>query len=296
MLTDVEIDHYQKNGYVVLRQFIEMSEIEMLRHEVMAMVQAAPVNNDSTVSMTGEHVEHPEDFSFSSLVEADQAQVLNRINYPLAHSRALRVAYANPKLMAAVEDICGANFLPFAESIVIKMPNCGAPFDWHQDGTFKTGWAPMRGVNFGIYLHASSIDNGCLYAVPGSHLKGPADIATMLDSSGMHLVDAIPIVAAPGDVIVHSRNLVHGSYANRSQALRVTVYFGFHQPETVKDVYTIDHIKRRAQMVHLAVEERQQHTNFLDEISYSYRGADVNVKNWTDNERQRLFRVPALAV
>ena len=76
---------------------------------------------DSAASAAGEHITHAENFSFTSLDEANPVHVLNRINYPLAHSRGLRVAYANPKLMAAVEDICSANLLPFSASMVIKI-------------------------------------------------------------------------------------------------------------------------------------------------------------------------------
>ena len=61
-----------------------------------------------------------------------------------------------------------------------------------------------------------------------------------------------------GDVLVHSRNLVYGSFANISPDPRVTVYFGYHARATVAGIYEEAHIEKRRQAIALAVRMRQR--------------------------------------
>ena len=95
--------------------------------------------------------------------------------------------------------------------------------------------------------------NGCLFVVPKSHEQGRIDISALIAAPGGRPRGAIPVEAAPGDVLVHSRNLVHGSFANTSPDPRVTVYFGYHARATVAGIYEEAHIERRRQAIALAV-------------------------------------------
>lgn len=143
----------------------------------LTMMHHAPSQRNSPTDRDGNPVHQPGDFAFTDLPH--DRQVLNRISRQLARSETMRRIYGNPKLLATAEAIYGPDFLPFAESIVIKMPEDGAPFPWHQDGTFKTGPQPERGINFGIYLYPSTETNGCLFVIPGSHTKGRIDLPAL---------------------------------------------------------------------------------------------------------------------
>ena len=198
VLTQAQVNQYREDGFIVLRQFISPDEIEILRQEMKRLIASAPVRRGAEKDAKGQIVERPQDFAFTFLDDEGHRQVLNRISSPLARSEIMRQAYGNPKLLGAVEDLYGSDFVPFAESVVIKMPDNGAPFAWHQDGHFKTGWQTERGVNFGIYLYPSNEDNGCLYVIPNSRHWGKVDIGAMLAEHGERLPGAIPVLAEPG--------------------------------------------------------------------------------------------------
>jgi len=253
MLTTDQLAFYKEHGYLVLKNWIFQREIQFMRNDVDRMIQTDA---------------HP-DTSYTSL--PDGRKVINRISRQLVHSETMRRMYGNPRILKCIESIYDPDFLPFAESIVIKMPDDGAPFPWHQDGNFKTGPQSERGLNFGIYLYSSSEANGCVYVIPGSHLKGQIDIPALVKQHGEHLPDAIPVPTEPGDVIVHSRNLIHGSFPNTSPDLRVTVYFGFHARATVQSVYPPDHIARREAVIPLCIRSRTVSGLFPNETPYIYR-------------------------
>lgn len=209
MLTQTQLDHYRENGYLILPSFIDTAEVALLRDEVQRMMAEAPVKRGAARDIAGNPVDHPEDFAFANLDAEGGQQVLNRISNQLARSTVMRMAYGNPRMLSCVESLYGPDWVPFAESIVIKMPDQGAPFWWHQDGNFKTGPVLERGVNFGIYLYPSTEENGCLRVIPQSHTWGRVDLQAMIAEHGERLPDSIPVPAEPGDVLVHSRNLIH---------------------------------------------------------------------------------------
>ncbi len=184
--------------------------------------------------------------------------------------------------------------MPFAESIVIKVPNAGAAFAWHRDGSLKTGPLPERGVNFGIYLHASDTENGCLHVLPGSHRRGRIDLEALVEKCG-HLPGALPVAAEPGDVVVYSRNLAHGSFANASPDLRVTVYFGYHARQTVEGIYAPEHIRQRMQVIPLAIGRRVASGLYVDEAPYSYRPLS-DTGELGAAAQQQILRASPLAV
>lgn len=284
MLTSEQLAFYHKNGYLALPGFVAPAEVERLRAEVQRMQDGAPARRGASQDKSGQPVDTPGDFSFKDLAKdvagADgasspngngQGQVLNRISNQLARSAVMRQAYGNPRLLACVESLYGPDFLPFAESIVLKLPDQGSPFWWHQDGNFKTGPVAERGVNFGIYLYPSTEANGCLRVIPGSHTWGQVDLDALVAKHGERLPGSIPLTAAPGDVLVHSRNLIHGSFANTSPDMRVTVYFGFHAHATVAGVYTDEHIRQRMGVIPLCVQARAASGLYADETPYVYQ-------------------------
>ena len=294
MLSSDQVAHYRRHGYVVVRGMVSDAEIALLRDAVRQLLDEAPVGPDQPHDRDGNPVPHPRDYSF--LQPVDGTPVLNRISTPLARSADVLKVYANPCLLQAVEALYGPDWVPFAESIVIKLPHVGAPFAWHQDGRFATGEMPERGVNFGIYLYHSDESNGCLYVVPGSHRNGRVDIAAQVASHGERLPGSIPVPVAAGDVIVHSRNLVHGSFTNRSPEQRVTVYFGYHVRATVEGEFAPGQIRRRAQVVELALAARAADRRLADCSGYRYRPWIAAAGNGADVDAATALRTPPLAL
>ena len=294
MLSPEQVAHYRHHGYVVARGLVSGTEVALLRDAVRQLLYEAPVGPDQPHDRDGNPVPHPRDYSF--LPSAEGAPVLNRISTPLARSADVLKVYAGPRLLQAVEALYGPDWVPFSESIVVKLPHVGAPFAWHQDGRFVTGEVPERGVNFGIYLHDSDESNGCLFVVPASHRTGRVDIAAQVAAHGARLPGSIPVPVAAGDLIVHSRNLVHGSFTNRSPEQRVTVYFGYHARATVEGEFTPEQIRRRAQVVELALAARAADRRFADGTGYRYCPWIAAVGNGAAADPATALRTPALAL
>ncbi len=88
-----------------------------------------------------------------------------------------------------------------------------ASIHWHIDFRANHVLAPV--TSMGIYLDSSTVANGCLLVIPGSHHFPP----------GKYLPPAIPVEVEPGDVICHSSLLYHAStHPTETGAIRRTLY------------------------------------------------------------------------
>ena len=202
---------------------------------------------------------------------------------------ALRLS-AHPKVLRAVEAICGPDFVPYNDTIFLKEPGLGAAVAWHQDGTThwdSPQWHPLsHGINCMAQLKRTTPANA-LWTVPGSHRAGRVDIAARVRELGGStlLPDAVPILCEAGDVVLQNRQCVHGSFANASEDPRITFVWGFFPRDVVEDVevempkaseempagrrrHTADAIAERARFVQLAIEARAAHRP--QEPAYQY--------------------------
>ncbi len=117
----------------------------------------------------------------------------------------------------------------FTDKLNFKRPS-GSPFPWHQDTPYWAFGCPHveRLSSLQVYLDDATVDNGCLWVLPGSHRHGflpkfedrgvLGRLYTDLDALGD--VEPTAIEAPAGSVIYFQGHLVHGSQRNRSAASR----------------------------------------------------------------------------
>ena len=213
--------------------------------------------------------------------------------------------YGHPGLLAVAEAVNGPDFVPYNEVPFIKEPGLGPSVAWHQDGT--THWtaedwdAGAHGFNFMTQLYPSTAAN-CVWALPGSHARGKADIKALIAESGSERLEgAVPMLSGAGDVMILNRQIVHGSFANTSPDRRVTLNAGFFPLRRVLNVetsnlrgqtltYTAGRIETRSRIIQLAIDARRQ--RYPDEPSYRYAplAHEAERIRWSETARAELLR------
>jgi len=107
---------------------------------------------------------------------------------------------------------------------IFKQPHIGGEVVLHNDHAFL--WTdPMRTLGFWIALEPADIDNGCLWARPGSHtveqrsrFRRTGEGGTVIDAWAPEYdaTDLVPIEVGLGTVVVMHGILPHRSDENRS--------------------------------------------------------------------------------
>ncbi len=87
----------------------------------------------------------------------------------------------NPQLLSCHGQLSGHSFIPYGDSVVCKLPQGDVPVSWHQDppygarkpGSISDGRPETYGIpniDADIYLDRATVDNGCLWVIPGHDL------------------------------------------------------------------------------------------------------------------------------
>jgi ectoine hydroxylase-related dioxygenase (phytanoyl-CoA dioxygenase family) len=320
------LDSYKEHGFYVLENVFDDAELAELRSEFEGVIDRLPTSPDSRVDKHGRpaiglglpqspfHWSKPLGDPFGGadgmerapvkMIEGKPAaeqpcQVVFIIRGPLQFSDAALRAYAHPGLLAVTAAINGDDFVPFSEGFVVKQPGAGAAFAWHQDGMTHWDhpeWDPMiHGFNFMIQVYGSTAANG-VWFVPGSHRRGRLDIHDVVSAAGGNLLpDAVPFISKPGDVAISNRQILHGSFANTSRDLRVSLNFGFHRRNSIVGargkgeqgdiVYGAELIRKRSEMIGYAIAARRLY--YPDQIHYEYQphARSGETYRWSDTAR-----------
>ncbi|NND35264.1 MAG: phytanoyl-CoA dioxygenase family protein [Saprospiraceae bacterium] len=137
----------------------------------------------------------------------------------------------NPAFVVAASQLLGDVAIRFwHDQLFCKPAKHGGVVAWHQDYSYWTRTKSMQHLTCWVGLDDASIDNGCLYYVPGSHRWGlleKPELAGEMDGLKQFLTEdqladfkAVPIEMKKGHGAFHHPLMVHGSYENRSERAR----------------------------------------------------------------------------
>lgn len=335
---------YWKHGYYIFEGVVGAGEVEALRRDAGDMLSRAPVSPESKVDAQGRPAlgrdSKREPFTLIKPLSdpqggtsqlggrhpskmAEPTPDADAPPYTVLRMRAmceympagLRV-YGHPALLAIAASINGDDFVPFNDVIFVKQPKIGGSVAWHQDGV--THWnAPdwdegVHGFNYQVQIYPTTAGNA-LWVVPGTHKKGRADIKKMVNDNGgsEQLPGALPLICAPGDVTIVNRQTLHGSFANSSPDLRISITFGFHRRKSVLGQHTAltmreegvyydaARIEKRASVIPVAIDARRQHFAHEEPFHYlplAHRAAELRFNDDTFNRVIRDYNQYDLAI
>ena len=336
-LHDEIVESYWEHGFYIFEGVVKAEELEDIEKDVKEIIDRAPLEPGGKVDRHGRPAlaadgkgggmslvrplsdplggtdknngRHPAKMYEPQIPDDAPEWVLQVVGGSLQFSDAALRLYAHPDLLRVAQAFNGIDFSPFNEVIWFKHPGLGGSVAWHQDGT--THWdAPKfhkgsHGFNFMAQLYGCNSQNG-LWVVPGSHV-GKADIKGWCEAAGSdRLPEAVPMMCGPGDVGITNRQAVHGSFANTSDAWRVTVNFGFHPRDCVvgsrgngihapgsdKLIYDEARVQKRSEVLGFAIEARKQ--RFPDERPYAYLPHKGQHFVWDDQARESIRGYNAL--
>jgi ectoine hydroxylase-related dioxygenase (phytanoyl-CoA dioxygenase family) len=308
------LEAYWEHGFYIFENVIDEQEIKELRGDANNMIERAPAEPGGLYDAKGRKAlgrdfarepytfikplsdpwggtallngRHPTKMN-EPIPEKDAPEHIVHLMYGMCEAMpaGLRV-YGHPKLLAVAQSINGEDFVPYNDAIFVKQPGLGGSVSWHQDGV--THWESpnwnegIHGFNFQVQLYPTTPANS-LWIVPGSHKEGKIDIKKLMSNNkgSDQLPGAMPLVCNPGSVTLVNRQMLHGSFANTSPDIRISITFGFHRKTSVlgqkaalsmngsNTVYDEKRIFERSAVIQVAIDARHQHFN--DEPTFTYK-------------------------
>jgi len=222
-LTPEQVQFFDDNGYLVLRNWIPADMLTRLQDAAEAWVQRGwELFGDMPSNKNWD-----EDWAFA---ERAHGKVMYRVNYlhEKGHAASLELL-GSPQVMAVAESLCGTNFVPTYESMVFKQEGDGEAVKWHQDAVHPRKY---RIFNYDLYLDESLTDGGALRVIPTSQ-TAKSDPCQIADVYGWQPPGATVVEMQPGDVLLHDVMVVHGSPRCEANKLRRTIYYEFRAAEEI---------------------------------------------------------------
>jgi phytanoyl-CoA hydroxylase len=205
-------DFYRANGFLVIENGIRPEEVEALRSETAAICQGKLGPFVGLDPVEGE----PDD-------EAMRRYLC--IHFPHKISDLMFKALAYPSIVETLTSVIGPDVKCMQSMLFIKAS--GKPGQaWHQDEIYiPTRDRSLTGA--WIALDDATVDNGCLWVIPGSHQPGvlyqmESHEDRRFDCSGESQGfpysndDAVPVEVKAGSIVFFNGYLLHRSLPNYS--------------------------------------------------------------------------------
>lgn len=225
---------WNEQGFFTVKGLLSPAEAKALETEVIDRIRADPPERHpgETIYFAGPNYAifpekeaspgavHPEDF-------------VSKVFNCHAEGGALEVA-RNPKIVSCVADILGPDLDCFQSQFILKNPGViGQP--WHQDSYyFQFDRQPQVGV--WVALSRATLENGCLWVLPGSHdndiLQHVPDRRPSANRGYLEIVSEddsarIPSLMEPGDVLFFHSYLLHMSTDNVADERRTALVYHY---------------------------------------------------------------------
>lgn len=213
MLDQAQKDHFRDKGWLVVNGVFDREEVERIRD----------------IAMEISHAELSADTGGQTADRAEDGQLAPRkINHPFQKSADFREFVQDPRLVALIQELIGAEPLIANDQVFMKPPRFGTAKPYHQDNAYFLCTPADHVITAWIALDDVDQSNGCLRYIDGSHrgeiiphLPVPGEAYNMAPPP--ELIDlskeSLAIVREGGVVFHHSQTL-HTSHRNESDRWR----------------------------------------------------------------------------
>jgi ectoine hydroxylase-related dioxygenase (phytanoyl-CoA dioxygenase family) len=233
-VSDEELERFRRDGYVHLRGVLSADELAVIERDYERFLRREiPVPGKDLCDMSGDYQRRFEDFSIVNVM-------LPRKYYP-----AWQGSVYEERAHSIAEQLCGSGMALDYDQLLAKRPfKEDAVFHWHQDAAYWPPTADPRTATCWLAIDDSTLENGCMRFVPGSHLAPLRPHRTLkADRGESHTLltdlDANDVVRpapiARGDVTVHNERVLHGSGGNRTPGWRRAYVVAFRSAATVAE-------------------------------------------------------------
>ena len=242
-----EVDQYERDGFLVLKDFVSDEACDALRARAKELVRDFDPAGAVSIFSTREQTRTSDDYFLESgdkirfffeenafdsdgALQQSKEQSINKIGHALHDLDPAFDRFSRTKeIKQLVSDLGIKDPLLLQSMYIFKQPRIGGEVTCHQDATFLFV-EPLRMVGMWFALEGAGIENGCLWAIPGGHklglksrfirAEGGGTRFELLDDSPWPEEKLKPLEVKKGTLIVLHPLLPHLSRENRSAKSR----------------------------------------------------------------------------
>lgn len=242
-ISEQQIAQYRDTGFLVLKDFASESDCDSLRARAQEMVHEFDPAQVVSIFTTREQNRIADEYFLTSgdkirfffeenafnedgTLRYEKEKSINKIGHALHDLDPVFDRFSRSR---NVKELAGA--IGFEDSLLLqsmyifKQPNIGGEVTCHQDSTFLYT-EPIDIVGLWFALEDATIENGCLWAIPGGHQRGLKSRWVRSRDGAMEFEiydkepwpenELVPLEVEKGSLILLHGLLPHRSFENRS--------------------------------------------------------------------------------
>ena len=242
-----QLTDYRDNGFLVLDHFVDEADCDRLRARAEELVHAFDPAEVVSIFSTREQNRLTDEYFMTSgdkirfffeenafntdgTLKYEKEKSINKIGHALHDLDPVFNKFSrSEKLMALARSIGLEDPYLVQSMYIFKQPNIGGEVTCHQDSTFLYT-EPIDIAGLWFALEDATIENGCLWAIPGGHRHGLKSrwlrtkegrmAFETYDSTPWAENELVPLEVSKGSLILLHGLLPHRSFENRSARSR----------------------------------------------------------------------------
>src|SRR5437588_4012200 len=246
-LSAEQVAAYERDGFLVLDNFVERDDCDSLRVRAEELVRDFDPRGVVSIFSTREQTRTSDDYFLESgdkirfffeenaflpdgTLRQSKERSINKIGHALHDLDPVFGKFSRTEeIKQLISDLGIADPLLIQSMYIFKQPNIGGEVTCHQDATFLYT-EPLRMLGLWFALEDATIENGCLWAIPGGHNLGLKSRFVRADGGGTRFEvfdntpwpeeNLQPLEVEKGTLIILHGLLPHLSRENRSPKSR----------------------------------------------------------------------------
>jgi len=246
-ISSTQLQQYERDGYFVLDNFVQPSVCDRLRARAEELVHDFEPNEVVSIFSTREQNHRSDEYFLNSgdkirfffeedaflpdgTLKQSKEQSINKIGHALHDLDPVFNEFSRaPAVAQLVAELGIERPLLLQGMYIFKQPKIGGEVTCHQDSAFLYT-EPQSIAGLWFALEDATLENGCLWAIPGGHKHGLKSRwlrngaggmkFDVFDSSPWPEEKLVPLEVRKGSLIILDGLLPHKSLANRSAKSR----------------------------------------------------------------------------
>ena len=272
-LSSDQLAQYDRDGFLVLENFVDQSACDGLRARAEELVRDFDPAGVVSIFSTHEQTRTSDDYFLESgdkirfffeenaflpdgTLRQSKERSINKIGHALHDLDPVFDRFSRTtEIKQLTSDLGITEPLLLQSMYIFKQPRIGGEVTCHQDATFLFT-EPLRMVGLWFALEDATVDNGCLWAIPGGHKLGLKSRFMRAEGGGTRFEvfddtpwpeeNLQPLEVRKGTLIVLHGLLPHLSRENRSSKSRHA--YTLHVIDASSDYPEVNWLQRSAEM------------------------------------------------
>jgi hypothetical protein len=254
-LTPDQVAEFRRQGFLALETpLIPESELEWCRNILMRMIEGGEGRSE------GRNLD---------LIarEGGEDTVLPTVLQPSLYATELRKLSYRKTALAVAHQLLGPQAEFAGDHTIFKPVHKGGVTPWHQDEAFRESGFEYDEISIWIAMTESTVENGAMQYIPGSHLLGvlphrlhggSKQANTIECYAGFDVSTAAVRPIRAGAMIIHHGRTVHGAAANKTNTPRLAYILQYSTPVRLSKV-----MREAPWLEHLRTTNQKQRKNAL---------------------------------